>query len=230
MNQAHAMSSSRSSDRDRLVAHLLALELGHPVRVGIDGYCGAGKTTLARDLERAIREAGRPVLHVDSDGFHHVRERWYRQGRDSARGYYDDAYDLDALADRVLRPLGPGGDRRIATAVHDLVTDAVLDETTEVPQDAVVLFACTFIQRGALRELWDEVVWVDTDEATATDRGVARDAEAWWGGGVPRGVRAPLPGRVPDLRRRGAPARAGVGHRGARPDLKVTCVRKPRRA
>lgn len=177
MNQVRATSSSRAE----VLAHLVALDLGHPVRVGIDGYCGAGKTTLARDLERAIRDAGRPALHVDSDGFHHVRERRYRQGRESARGYYDDAYDLDAVAERVLRPLGPGGDRVVATTVHDLASDAVLDETAEVAPDAVVLFAATFIQRGGLRELWDEVVWVDTDEATATGRGVTRDAEALGG-------------------------------------------------
>ncbi len=170
------------SSRDELLAHLRDLDLGRPVRVGIDGYCGAGKTTLARWLVGELGRAGRPALHVDSDGFHHVRERRYRQGRDSARGYYDDAYDLEALAERVLRPLGPGGDRTIATAGHDLATDEVLTgRTVVVPEDAVVVFAATFVQRGALRDLWEEVVWVDTDEPTATARGIARDAEALGG-------------------------------------------------
>ena len=160
MDQAHPASSSRT----QLLALLRDLDLGRPVRVGIDGYCGAGKTTLARWLVAELERSGRPALHVDSDGFHHARERRYRQGRDSARGYYEDAYDLDALAERVLRPLGPGGDRVVATAVHDLATDEVLtDHTATVPQDAVVVFAATFVQRGALRGLWDEVVWVDTD-------------------------------------------------------------------
>ena len=33
--------------------------------------------------------SGRPVVRLDSDGFHHIREHRYRQGRDSARGYYE---------------------------------------------------------------------------------------------------------------------------------------------
>lgn len=177
MNRARPTSCSR----DELLGHLLALDLGHPVRVGVDGWCGAGKTTLARWLVAELERAGRPALHVDSDGFHHVRERRHRHGRESARGYYEDAYDLDAVAERVLRPSGPGGDRVVATKVHDLASDAVVDETTTVPDDAVVVFAATFVQRGDLRELWDEVVWVDTDEATATARGIARDAAAMGG-------------------------------------------------
>lgn len=50
-----------------------------------------------------------------------------------------------------------------------------------MPEDPVVVFAATFVQRGALRGLWDEVVWVDTDEPTATARGIARDAGAMGG-------------------------------------------------
>lgn len=176
--------TARHVSREELVAHLLALDLGHPVRVGIDGWCGAGKTTLARWLVVELERAGRPALHVDSDGFHHVRGRRYRQGRDSARGYYEDAYDLDAVAERVLRPLGapaPSGSREIVTKVHDLATDAVVEETATVPGDAVVVLAATFVQRGDLRALWDEVVWVDTDEVTATERGIARDAAALGG-------------------------------------------------
>lgn len=66
--------------------------------------------------------------------------------------------------------------------MHDLATDEVLaDRIVAVPEDAVVVFAATFVQRGALRDLWDEVVWVDTDEPTATARGIARDAEALGG-------------------------------------------------
>jgi uridine kinase len=99
--------------------------------------------------------------------------------RESGRGYYDDAYDFSSLAGRVLLPLGPGGTRDYAIRVHDLASDATIhDEVAQAPPDAIVLFAATFIQRGRLRDLWDEVIYLDVPEETATARGIARDRDA----------------------------------------------------
>ena len=69
---------------------------------------GPGKTTWARELTGAFRAHGRPALHLSTDDFHHPRARRHRRGRTSAAGYYADAYDFAALAEHVLRPLGPG--------------------------------------------------------------------------------------------------------------------------
>ncbi|MEO7268471.1 MAG: uridine kinase [Knoellia sp.] len=162
---------------DRIARHLVQQQPGQRLRVGIDGVCGVGKATFAGELAAAVEVLGRPAIHVDSDGFHHVRERRYRQGRESARGYYEDAYDLDSLVDRVLVPLGLGGSGEFATTVHDLASDAVItDAVATAPTDAVVLFAATFIQRDTTRAHWDEVIYLDADEDVATQRGVARDS------------------------------------------------------
>ena len=144
--------------------------------------CGSGKTTFSRELAEFVAAAGRTVIIIDSDGFHHCRARRYRQGRSSARGYYDDAYDFGSVAERVLLPLGPGGTGTYAVRVHDLASDSVIDdETAQAPPDAVVLFAATFLQRDRLRELWDEVIYLDADEEAATTRGATRDRDALGG-------------------------------------------------
>jgi uridine kinase len=171
----------RTEVLQRIADRLVRADPGHPLRVGIDGVCGAGKTTFARELAAALAGAGRPVVDLDSDGFHHVRAVRRRRTGDPARGYYEDAYDLDALRDLVLRPLGPGGSRRYAEHVHDLATDVVAPRFAEAREDAIVLFAATFVQRGDLRDDWDEVIWLDVPEAVATARGVARDAPALGG-------------------------------------------------
>jgi len=163
---------------DRVVHGLAARELGHPLRVGIDGLVGAGKTTFARELVENLRSTGRAAIHLDSDGFHNLRAIRYQQGRESARGYYDDAYDFDSLADRVLKPLGSGPPFIFATKIHDLPSDEQeRDATAHAEPDSIVVFDCTFLQRGALRDLWDDVIWLDTDRTAALRRGVSRDAE-----------------------------------------------------
>jgi uridine kinase len=160
---------------------LCARDLDHPLRVGVDGICGVGKSTFANQLAEHVTALGRPVVHLDSDGFHHVRAIRYRQGRESARGYYEDAYDFDSLRDLALIPLGKGASRRYAARVHDLVTDAAVREWATAPVGAVVLFDATFLQRDDLRGHWDEVIYLDATIERAQARGTARDAAALGG-------------------------------------------------
>jgi uridine kinase len=161
----------------RLADRLVANRPGHPLRVGIDGPCGAGKSTFTRELVEVLRARGADGVHFDSDGFHHRSEVRYRQGRESARGYYEDAYDFDAVAELALRPLGLGGSLTYATKVHDMATDAVIsDAHAQARPDTIVVFDCTFLQRGALRALWDEVIYLDVEREAALRRAVARDA------------------------------------------------------
>lgn len=88
------MTAPPARDRvlDEVAAHLenTAARLTHPARVGVDGVCGVGKTTFAAELAERLAGRGRPVVVVDSDGFHHVRARRHRQS-DPARGYYEDS-------------------------------------------------------------------------------------------------------------------------------------------
>ncbi|GGI43703.1 uridine kinase [Agromyces flavus] len=167
---------TRSAVLDEVARRLSERDAGHPLRIGIDGVCGVGKSTFAEELVSRIGSHGRPAILLDSDGFHHVRAIRYRRGRDSARGYYEDAYDFGALREFALEPLGPEGSRRYAVRVHDLATDEIVREFATAPADAVVVFAATFLQRGDLRELWDEVVYLDAAIERAERRGIRRDA------------------------------------------------------
>jgi len=140
-----------------------------------------GKTTFADDLADRIKLLGRPAIRLDSDGFHHVRAIRHRQGRESARGYYEDAYDFDSLRDFTLRPLGGRGPYKYATRVHELETDEAVCKWAMAPREAVVLFDATFVQRGQLRDHWDEVVYLDASIDRAQTRGIMRDAEGLGG-------------------------------------------------
>ena len=172
----------------RVADHLVAQFPGHPVRVAVDGVTAAGKTTFARELAAAVTARGRPGVHLSMDGFHHPRAHRHRRGRDSADGYYADAYDFAAFAAAVLDPLGPGGDRRYRARILDLAADTPVDEPpVTADEDTVLVVDGSFLQRD-LAGRWDEVVFVDTAFEVALDRGSRRDADAF--GGVAAAVRA----------------------------------------
>jgi uridine kinase len=173
--------SPAEGSRGEIVRQAAALlcerDPGHPVRVAVDGVTASGKSTLAGELAAAITAAGRPVIHLTMDGYHHPRAHRYRQGRLSARGYYDDAYDFAAFARNVLVPLGPGGDRRYRKQIIDLPSDKPRDEPPAgAPADAVLVVDGSFLQRPELAPHWDHVIFVRTDLATARARGTTRDA------------------------------------------------------
>ncbi|MFD4675639.1 gamma-glutamylcyclotransferase [Lentzea sp. NPDC058450] len=178
------MITPRERVLNRVADHLAGQ--ARPLRVAVDGITASGKTTFARELAAAVTARGRSAAHLSMDGFHHPRAVRHRLGRDSADGYYRDAYDFAAFSRLVLEPLGPGGDRRYRQRIIDLRSDTPLDETpTKAPDDLVLVVDGSFLQR----ELeWDEVVFVDTPFPVAFDRGTRRDAELL--GGLEEAARA----------------------------------------
>lgn len=168
--------------REVLSDRIEGLDLGHPVRVAVDGITAAGKTTFAEGLAATLRRRGRSVIRVSMDGFHHRRAVRHRQGRGSADGYYEDAYDMEGVRRVLLDPLGPGGDRCHRRALIDLVTDAPVDEppVEAAPGDVLVVDG-SFLQKPVVRDGWDLVVYLRAGFAAAEERGARRDADALGG-------------------------------------------------
>jgi uridine kinase len=145
-------------------------------RVGIDGPDASGKTFFADALAGTLRAAGRPVLRVSVDDFHHVRSSRYQLGRDSARGCWLYSFNYERLWEDVLDPLGPHGSGLVSAKAHDLATDAVLDpEPVAAPPGAVLIVDGLFLHRDELRAAWDLTVFLDVPFAETARRMAARD-------------------------------------------------------
>jgi uridine kinase len=173
--------TQRSAVLGDLADALIEARDGHPLRVAVDGITASGKTTLADELAAALAGRGIAVIRIRMDDFHHRRAHRYRQGKDSARGYYEDAYDFDALEQWVLAPLGPNGDLRFSRRVIDLASDTPIDEPAEqAARDSILIADGSFMQRRH-RSSWDVVIYVDTSFDEALRRGIARDAEQFGG-------------------------------------------------
>jgi len=150
---------------------------GRPLKAGIDGRCAAGKTMLADELGQVLHSRGFEVLRPSVDGFHHPRERRYRQGEYSARGYYEDAFDYEAVRRSLLEPLSehvfPVMCREVTFDYRrDLPVDAPL---VSVGANSVLLFEGLFLFRREINAYWDYRVLLDIDPETALSRVLVRD-------------------------------------------------------
>ncbi|MTI32108.1 hypothetical protein [Xanthovirga aplysinae] len=148
-----------------------------PVRVAINGIEGTGKTVFAQNLTTFLVSRGLTAIQVSIDGFHFNKEVRYQQGRDSAKGYYEDSYNELAFVEKVLMA-SQGEKPNYTMAIHDLETDEVLNlESIEIPNDAILITDGAYLFKPNYRNHWDLKIYLKTDFKTALERGVNRDME-----------------------------------------------------
>lgn len=167
--------------RDELLVDLAARALALPDDrarlVALDGMSCVGKTTLASEVAAVLVGAGRPVVRVSYDDFHHPRDVRHRQDRLSPEGYLLDSYDAGALRRLVLDPV-TAGRAEVRTASFDLAADEpVSPAATGVTADAVVLVEGEFLLSPEFDDVWDVGVLLVADPAAVLERALGRDGD-----------------------------------------------------
>ena len=163
---------------EHVTRDVLALGAGRPVRVGIDGFCAAGKTTFAAHLALALTGVGRPVIRATADDFQNPPEVRYQLGPTSAEGFYRHAIDFESLRRELLEPLGPGGTRQYRTSTYDIRTlrpNPSAVRTAEL--DAVAVVDGLFLHVPKLRWCWEYSIFVHAAPELCIDRALRRNQE-----------------------------------------------------
>jgi uridine kinase len=148
------------------------------LRVAVDGFTAAGKTSFGHELATAIRGLGRPTLRASLDDFKNpwreARELGY--DRVSGEGYYRNAYDFRSATELLLGPAGPAGSGQVVLCAYDPLTgEDHRDKVVPAPADAVLVVDSVFAFRPEYNSFWDFRIWLDIDAEVALERGIARD-------------------------------------------------------
>ncbi len=152
-----------------------------PVRIAINGIEGTGKTVMAKKLTEYLNSENIKAIQVSIDGFHFNKEVRYKQGRDSAKGYYEDSYDEIAFVEKVLKS-SQAEFPNYTIATHDLETDEYLNlEPIELENNTVLVTDGAYLFKPNYRNHWDLKIYLKTSFEIAMKRGIERDKNSLGG-------------------------------------------------
>lgn len=155
------------------------LEFGpRRVRVGIDGFTAAGKTSLGHEIAGRVADTGRVVMRASLDDFKRPWKEAHLYDRLSGEGYYRNAFDSEATRRLLLDPAAPNGSGCVALCSIDPITQVDHSATlVDLPTDGVLIVDGVFAFRPQLNPCWDLRIWVHVDPELSVRRGTARDAD-----------------------------------------------------
>lgn len=162
-----------------LVETMLKIPATGPLRVGIDGRFGAGKTRVGDELADRLEAQGRVCHRASLEEFHppdhHNR---VASGVLSPTDYLEKGYDYAAVRRLLMDPIGPEGDRRCRLDFwnsHD--NEAFPEDWVDVSDEAIVIVDGPFLLTPELCDSWDFTLWLDIDWRVMEQRAARRASE-----------------------------------------------------
>ncbi|HEY6220295.1 MAG TPA: uridine kinase [Gemmatimonadaceae bacterium] len=142
-----------------------------PLIIGVAGGSGSGKSTVARNVGRALGAGS--MVAIDMDGYYRNFAHLPIEERRAINWDHPDAFDWDLFIDH-LRHLSAR--EAIDKPLYDFVTHTRRSETQRVESSDVILVdgILLFVDER-VRDLCDVKVFVDADADTRLIRRIRRD-------------------------------------------------------
>lgn len=146
-----------------------------PVRIAINGIEGTGKTVFANKLTKYLQQQQFNAIQVTIDGYHNIKAIRYQQGRDSAKGYFEDAFNEQAFVDKVLLA-SQAAQANYTPAIHDIENEQTVEmQPIAIDDNTILITDGAYLFKPIYRPHWDLKIYLKVSFELAQKRGVARD-------------------------------------------------------
>ncbi len=156
---------------EELASKIISKPHAHRQRmIAIDGGGGAGKTTFAAYLQKAI--PGSQIVKVDD----FYRPPQLRTPLESTK-VINPNFDWDRLRTSVLEAVVKGKDIRYQ--LYDFEVGTLSGPIISVPADATIIVEGVWSFQKMFVDYYDYRIWMEAPADVRLERGVAREGEKW---------------------------------------------------
>jgi uridine kinase len=142
-----------------------------PLIIGIAGGTGSGKSTVARNVAKALSTSS--VAFIDMDGYYRNFAHVPLEERRKINWDHPEAFDWDLLLTQLTALVGG---ESIDKPVYDFVAHTRSSQTTRIPAaEVVVIDGFLLFVDERVRDLCDVKVFVDADADIRLIRRIRRD-------------------------------------------------------
>ncbi len=145
--------------------------MGEAILIGITGGTGSGKTTVAKEIYRSIKD--RNVVVIEQDSYY--KDQSHLSFEERVKTNYDHpfAFDNDLLIEHLKNLLRY---KPIEKPIYDFEKHTRKKETITVyPKEIIMLEGILILNDERIRDLLDIKIFVDTDSDVRVIRRITRD-------------------------------------------------------
>ena len=163
---------------DEIIAqYIIEHQKNKPIIIAFDGVDTSGKTVMANNVYRILKNNNKNAVRISIDKFHNPKEIRLQKGELSPEGYFYDSFNLNKIFEYIINPIKNNGEYIIKGIYDYKVEKEVTPEKIKIENDLIILFDGIFMNRDELYNVWDISIFLDINFKTVLKRAVIRDIE-----------------------------------------------------
>jgi len=162
---------------ETIAKYIMDYQKNDPLIIAFDGVDTSGKTTLANNVYKILKNCNKNAVRISIDKFHNPKEVRLQKGGLSPEGFFYDSFNLDKIFEYVINPVKNKGEH-IIPGIYDYKEETeIAPERIKVENDLIVLFDGIFLNRDELYTIWDISIFLEINFETVLERAIIRDID-----------------------------------------------------